>query len=148
MSADLVIDIDACHQGASDLAELAEEMDQAATAVKSESEGNFKTYDGYRVGAVHEARRVLFHLKLRTHRRSLLIDDLSQFIETNTLLVEEADESASVDIEQIGDGLLSLSETVYNTKTLDGGEYTSSDYYELTGAEPPVSSAGDGEPHL
>lgn len=74
----------------------------------------------------------------------MLIDDLSQFIEANTLLIEEADESASADIEQIGDGLVSLSETAYSTITLDGGEYTSSDYYELTGAEQPASSAGNG----
>lgn len=144
---DLIIDPEACHAGAAAIDELAEELDQSASNIKGEVQDKAGILDGYIVSTAHEAGQAAFRLNLRDHRRSLLFADLGQYIETNTLLIEEADAAASADMTHLEDQSVSMSAETYDQVTHSGGEYSSSEYYELTGEErPEVTGEGGAMP--
>ncbi len=61
--------------------------------------------------------------KRRIHGHRLLFDDLAEFIETNTALAEQHDAESESDLVTLGAEL-----------ELEAGEYTATDYHEVTGA--------------
>lgn len=132
MGGELVIDIDACFAGAEWLAEYASEMDQAATAVKSEVADLLEDIDPMGFTSKLGVNSALATGKQRVHQSRLLVDDLSEFVKTNTTIAQQHDDDSASDFVTIGRDL-----------SLEAGEYSAADYEQVTG-DTRVRTAEDG----
>jgi hypothetical protein len=123
MSGELKIDVDACYEGAEKLRERASEPDAAASTLQGEVDAAVEGLDPMGFDSKGALAAALAAWKRRIHGHRLLFDDLAEFIETNTALAEQHDAESESDLVALGSEL-----------ELEAGEYTATDYHEVTGA--------------
>lgn len=123
MSGELKIDIDACYEGVEKLRGHASEPDSAASTLQGEIDAAVEDLDSMGFDSKGALAAALAAWKRRIHGHRLLFDDLAEFIETNTALAEQHDAESESE-------LVSLEAEI----ELEAGEYTATDYHEVTGA--------------